>query len=247
MSLDNERMSLPYTERIRSPARVMDPPRRSRPLVAWPGWGHLRLFAALWAAVTAEFAVVFAGADFITAHRHTRLHAYWAGELAIPLVPPMVAVYMSIYLIFLPAPFILRSSRQIRALASALARVILIAGAGFLVFPAQLGFPSTPSEVARLDPAAAHRWGGWLLLADRLNLDYDLIPSLHVALFVACSGVYAVRAGTTVRSLLAAWALLVAASTVLTHQHQVIDALAGVALGAWGAVEAEKGRRGGAT
>jgi hypothetical protein len=245
--LDKERISLSYAEPAPSRARAIEPVSRSRPFVAWPGWDHLRLFAALWAAVTVEFVVVFAGADFITAHRHTRLHAYWASELAIPLVPPMVAVYMSIYLIFLPAPFVLRSRPQIRALASALAWVILIAGAGFLAFPAQLGFPSTPAEVARLDPALAHRWGGWLLLADRLNLDYDLIPSLHVALFVACAGVYAVRAGTAVRSLLAAWAALVAASTVLTHQHQVIDAVAGVALGVWGAVEAGKRQRGSAT
>jgi len=220
---------------------------RSRPFVAWPSWAHLRLFAVLWAAVTADFVVVFVGADFITAHRHARLHAYWMSELEIPLVPPMVAFYMSIYLIFLPAPFILRSRPEIGALASALARVILVAGAGFLVFPAQLGFPSTPSEVARLAPSVAQRWGGWLLLADRLNLDYDLIPSLHVALFVTCAGVYAVRAGMGVRSLLAAWAALVAASTVLTHQHQVIDAIAGVALGVWGAALAEKRLRGSAT
>jgi membrane-associated phospholipid phosphatase len=226
-------------------ALLCDARRQARPLLAWPGLRQLRLFLVLWAAVTAEFALVFVGADFITAHRHARLHAYLASELAVPLVPPMVAVYMSIYLIFLPAPFILRSPHEIRALAGALAKVILIAGIGFLALPAQLGFPSTPVEVAELDPAAAHRWGAWLLLADRLNLDYDLIPSLHVALFVTAAGVYAVRAGTAVRSLLAVWAALVASSTVLTHQHQLIDAIAGVALGVWGAVEAGR-RQGGA-
>jgi PAP2 superfamily len=217
------------------------------PLMAWPGWRHIGWFLVIWAAVAGEFAGVFAGGDFITAHRHTRLHLYLQSELAIPLVPAMVVAYMSIYLIFLPAPLILRSRRELNALAMALAKVIVIAGIGFLALPAQLGFPSTPTEVAGLDPASAHCWGSWLLLADRLNLDYDLIPSLHVALFVACASVYAVRAGVIMRVILAVWAAMVAASTVLTHQHQVIDVIAGVALGAWGAGEAHKRQGRGAT
>lgn len=221
--------------------------RASEPLMAWPGWAHVRWFLALWVALSGEFVVVFGGGDFITAHRQTRLHLYLQSELAIPFIPSMVVAYMSIYLMFLPAPFVLRSRREINALAIALVKVILIAGAGFLLFPAQLGFPSTPSEVAQLDPVAAHRWGPLLLFADRLNLDYDLIPSLHVALFVTCATVYAVRAGVVVRSLLASWAAAVVASTVLTHQHQVIDVIAGVALGLWGAVEVHKRQGRGAT
>ena len=215
--------------------------------MAWPGSAHMGRFFALWAALTAEFAVVFGGGDYITAHRETRLHLYLQSELAVPLIPSMVLVYMSIYLIFLPAPFVMRSRRELNALAIALAKVILIAGVGFLVFPAQLGFPSTASEVVRLGPVDARRWGPWLLWADRLNLDYDLIPSLHVALFVACATVYAVRAGVVLRALLAAWAAVVAASTVLTHQHQVVDAISGVALGLWGAAEVRKRHGRGAT
>jgi membrane-associated phospholipid phosphatase len=233
-------MTPDYAEHAPSGARDMSVRRTSQPLMAWPGWAQVRWFLALWAALSAEFVVVFGGGDFITAHRQMRLQLYLQSELAIPFIPSMVVAYMSIYLVFLPAPFVLRSRQQINGLATALAMVILIAGIGFLVFPAQLGFPSTPSEVAQLDPVAAHRWGALLLFADRLNLDYDLIPSLHVALFVTCATVYAVRAGAVVRSLLATWAAAVAASTVLTHQHQVIDVIAGVALGWWGAVEAHK-------
>jgi len=207
----------------------------------------VRWFLALWVVLSAEFVVVFGGGDFITAHREMRLHLYLQSEFAIPFIPSMVVAYMSIYLVFLPAPFVLRARPEINGLAIALAKGILAAGVGFLVFPAQLGFPSTPSEVAKLDPEATHRWGALLLFADRLNLDYDLIPSLHVALFVACASVYAVRAGVVVRSLLATWAAAVAASTVLTHQHQVIDVIAGVALGLWAAVDAHKRQGRGAT
>jgi membrane-associated phospholipid phosphatase len=240
-------MTPDYGECAPSGARVISVLRASEPLMAWPDWAHVRWFLALWVALSSEFVVVFAGGDFITAHRQTRLHLFLQSELAIPLIPSMVVAYTSIYLIFLPAPFILRSRQEINGLAIALAKVILIAGVGFLLFPAQLGFPSTPSEVAQLDPAAAHRWGPLLLFADQLNLDFDLIPSLHVALFVTCASVYAVRAGVIVRSLLATWAVAVAASTVLTHQHQVVDVIAGVALGLWGAVEVHKRQGRGAT
>jgi membrane-associated phospholipid phosphatase len=240
-------MTPDYAERAPPEAAGISVLQGSGPLMAWPGWAHVRWFLALWMAVALEFVVIFGGGDFITAHRQSRLHFYLQSELAIPLIPSMVVVYMSIYWIFLPAPFVLRSRQEINALAIALAKVILIAGMGFLLFPAQLGFPPTPSEVAQLDPVAAHRWGRWLLFADQLNLDYDLIPSLHVALFVTCATVYAVRAGVVVRSTLATWAAAVAASTVLTHQHQVVDVIAGVALGVWGAVEVHKRQGWGAT
>jgi hypothetical protein len=240
-------MTPDYAEHTPSGTRDIGVPRTPEPLMAWPGWAQVQWFLALWIALSAEFAVIFGGGDFITAHRQMRLHLYLQSELTIPLIPSMVVAYMSIYLMFLPAPFVLRSRQEINGLAIALAKVILVAGVGFLVFPAQLGFSSTPSEVAQLDPVSAHRWGALLLFADQLNLDYDLIPSLHVALFVTCASVYAVRAGAVVRSLLVIWAAVVAASTVLTHQHQVIDVVAGVALGLWGAVEAHKRQGRGAT
>ncbi len=240
-------MTPDYAERAPSGARGISVLRASEPLMAWPGWAQVRWFLALWVVLSAEFVVVFGGGDFITAHREMRLHLYLQSEFAIPFIPSMVVAYMSIYLVFLPAPFVLRARPEINGLAIALAKGILVAGVGFLVFPAQLGFPSTPSEVAKLDPEATHRWGALLLFADRLNLDYDLIPSLHVALFVACASVYAVRAGVVVRSLLATWAAAVAASTVLTHQHQVIDVIAGLALGLWAAVDAHKRQGRGAT
>ncbi|HXW74373.1 MAG TPA: phosphatase PAP2 family protein [Steroidobacteraceae bacterium] len=195
--------------------------------VGWPGWPHLRHFARLAALLTVWFAVVFCGADWITARHSLRIHAYTQGELAIALIPVMVVPYMTMYLIFYLAPFVLRSRADLDRLAGALARVIAIAGVAFVAFPAELGFPpvDAPGSV----------WNSWLHLADRLNLDYDLVPSLHVALFTVCAGTYAARASSTARALLAVWLVVVAASTVLTHQHQLLDVVTGLALGAWGA------------
>jgi hypothetical protein len=201
----------------------------------WPGWPHVRHYLALWAAVTIEFVIIFFGGDFVTAHRRARLHAFLPFELSIPLVPSMVIAYMSIYLIWIPAPFLLRERHQVNRLAFALALVILIAGIGFLAFPAELGFPPMSEDLARLDPGSANRWGAWLRLADLLNLDYDLIPSLHIAMFVTTAGAYAYQCGRVGRVVLGLWATAVVASTVLTHQHHLIDAIAGLALGLAGA------------
>jgi hypothetical protein len=209
----------------------------------WPGWPHLRHYLALWAAVTVEFAIVFFGGDFVTAHRQGRMHVFFPFELSIPLIPSMVIAYMSIYLIWIPAPFLLPERHQVNRLAVALALVILISGIGFLAFPAELGFPPMSVDLARLDPSSANRWGTWLRLADLLNLDYDLIPSLHVAMFVTTAGAYACQSGRLGRVVLGLWATAVVFSTVLTHQHHLIDAVAGLALGLGGARIAIQGLR----
>ena len=199
----------------------------------WPSRAHWRHFALLYGLLTILFVVVFGGADWITRHHSVRIHAFWAFELSIPLVPWMVVPYMTMYVVFLLAPFLL-PKRELNRLGFALAQVILVSGVAFLALPAELGFPpaTAPGSV----------WGPWLRLADRLNLDFDLIPSLHVALFTTCAGVYAARVAPWARALLGLWLVLVTASTVLTHQHHLIDAATGLALGAWGARSALQAR-----
>jgi len=105
--------------------------------------------------------------------------------------------------------------------------------------PFELSIPLFPSTVI----ASANRWGTWLRLADFLNLDYDLIPSLHVAMFVTTAGAYACQSGGLGRVVLRLWAAAVVASTVLTHQHHLIDAVAGLALVRGGARIAVQGPR----
>ena len=187
---------------------------------------HLRHFALLSLLIAVEFTVVFYGADWLTAQHPFRLRAYANAELAIPLVPVMVVPYMTMYVIFLFAPFVLRTTADLDRFAGALARVIAIAGIAFLLLPAKLGFPpvSVPGS----------KWNSWLQLAGTMARPFDLVPSLHVALFTVCAGTYARRTTAPLRLLLGAWLAVVAASTVLTHQHHLIDVVTGLALGAWG-------------
>jgi hypothetical protein len=78
-------------------------------------------------------------------------------------------------------------------------------------------------------------WEGLIRFAKELALPHNMAPSLHVALSVVCVAVYVRRAPAPGAVLLWAWSFLIAASTVLLHQHYLIDVLTGYALG-WAAV-----------
>jgi len=196
------------------------PAQTSAPFLAWPGWPHLRYAAVLSTANALWFALVFAGMDSLTAHRTFRVPVHFPAELAIPFVPAMTVFYMSLYLLFAMAPFVLRTRQEFRAIVITLAVMILCAGIGFLLFPANLAFPQ-PSE------AELGIWAALFHFADWLNLTYNLLPSLHAAFAVACVAIYSPRASSIIRAILWTWAALIAASTILIHQHHLLDVATG--------------------
>ncbi|HEX7288546.1 MAG TPA: phosphatase PAP2 family protein [Candidatus Angelobacter sp.] len=204
-------------------AAVLEEPRTAQPaepFLAWPGWDHIGYTLLLSLPNTLWFMLVYGGADFLTAHRHFRVRVHFAAELHVPFLPAMTVFYMSVYLLFFAGPFILRRRREVRALVGTLALMILFAGIGFLLFPSELAFvPPAETELGV--------WAGLFHLADKMNLTYNLAPSLHVALAVACITVYASRASATGKVLLWLWAAMIAGSTILTHQHHVVDAVTG--------------------
>lgn len=152
-----------------------------------------------------------------------RVRVHLDFELQIPLIPAFTVVYMSIYLLFLAAPFVLRTKKEITTLAMAQAVTILIAGICFLLIPAQLAFaPATDAQLGI--------WKDLFRFADKINLDYNLVPSLHVALSIVCIEMFAVHAGIGCKLFLRCWGFLIAASTVLTHQHHLLDAATGYLL-----------------
>ena len=200
----------------------MRPMIRGRQFFGWPGWPFLRFAWLLSAANAVWFAFVFVGCDWLTARRTLRVPIHLPVELSIPFVPGAVVVYMSIYALFLAGPFIVRERHEFTALIRALALATLLGGIGFLLVPSRAAF------AAPGDPGI---WAGLFHCADRLNLDYNMVPSLHVALSVCCIAAYARHAAPPGRALLWAWAAAIALSTVLTHQHHVIDVVSGWAVG----------------
>jgi membrane-associated phospholipid phosphatase len=191
-----------------------------QPLFAWPGARHLGEMAILSAAVLLLFVIVYGGADWVTGFRN-RHHAHLPMELQIPFVPAAVIGYMSLYGLFAIAPFILRTKRELRALAATLATAIVVGGICFLLFPAELAFP---------EPTKLGEWQKLYAVADQINLHYNLVPSLHVALAIICVDLFARRAVLMGALVFWLWGAAVCASTVFLHQHHLVDVAAGLVL-----------------
>ncbi len=193
-------------------------------------WGRpsrpaLLRFVRLSLAVALLFAVVYVGADALTARRARLRRVDFAWESTIAFVPEAAWVYSSIYLVFLAVPFVLRRERELGALAAALTAVIAAGGAGFLLLPSRLAYAPAPLVCDPLTAAVFH-------LSDRINLEYNLLPSLHVALSTTTLGAMATRARHGGRLALLALAGVIGLSTLLTHQHHVLDVVAGYAVSA---------------
>ena len=188
------------------------------PFLGWPGWRHLGFAWLLTAMVTAWFAIVFTTANNFTASRNTRVRVHLDAELQIPFIPAFLVPYMSIYLLMAAAPLVLRTRREISRLAITQSLAIFIAWICFLLIPAQLAYTPAPDLGV---------WKNLFQFADDLNLDYNLVPSLHVALSFVCIELFAQHAGVKGAILLRTWGVLIAASTILTHQHHLLDAATG--------------------
>jgi membrane-associated phospholipid phosphatase len=194
-----------------------------RPFWQWPGLRHLGHYLLLSVGVTAWGTLVYAGADWITAQHTYRVRVHLDAELAMPFVPASVLGYTALYYpVFWVAPFVLHTGRELRALALTLSAVIGVAGVCFLLVPAEPAFPPTPDCGA---------WADFVRVAKQIALTYNLVPSLHVTFSVVCVTVYSLYAGALGRTILWLWAAVIAASTLLFHQHFIIDVVTGLLLG----------------
>jgi membrane-associated phospholipid phosphatase len=193
------------------------------PFLGWPGWGMFGEALVLAAAQTLWWLAIYHGADCLTGLRAERVRIHLDAELKIPFIPAFVLVYRSIDVMFLLGPFILRSRDEIRGLTLTLAIVTALAGFGFLLIPAEPAYP----------PQDSGSWEPWYAWNRRIVLTYNMLPSLHVALSVVTLSAYSLRRGFVGKGLLAAWGTAIAFSTLLTHQHHVLDVVTGLILG-WG-------------
>lgn len=199
-------------------------PQRSESGISWP-W-HLPsrvalqtylLYAGL---ISVLFAVGYGGANWLAAQREWHAHLYLAAELAIPLWPQMIWVYLSINLLFLLPVFALDVA-ALRLLGRRMIAGTLGAIAVFVAVPTTIGFDRLPLADGE-HPAFA------LLYA--LDHPFNCAPSLHVTYSTLLIGAVARRSPAWLQAALAAWLLLIIASTVLTHQHHLLDILAALLL-----------------
>jgi membrane-associated phospholipid phosphatase len=145
----------------------------------------------------------------------------FAFEQAIPFVPWASLVYLTVMPFLALAPFVLKTPERLLPLVATLALQVLIAWWVYLIFPVQVSFPPH---------AVAGAVGALYSLAVALALVGNALPSLHVALSVSVAWCYAAGKTKLIRFACWGWALSISVSTVLTHQHNVLDVAAGAML-----------------
>lgn len=144
---------------------------------------------------------------------------YFTWELSIPLVDWMILPYLSMNLFFLVPLFFIKTEK-ISQLSMACIISTISAGLVFYFYPCQLGF-------VREVPQNFSIFYRGLFVVDK---PFNLFPSLHITypiLFV----IFCYKNFRTIsRVLIFLWLIMVMMSIVLTHQHHVLDVIAGILL-----------------
>src|SRR5947209_5391830 len=191
-------------------------------LLAWPGVESLKLTLPLSYLFSKIFFSIYGGTSLLAGLRRVRPDFHFAWELRLPFIPWLAIVYLSVPLLLLLTPFILRTWRSFTPFFLALTAETLVGGIIFLAIPMVQVYPAR---------VASGIGGAIFHLADRLNLQYNEFPSLHVAFTVSAAIVFGRRCGPLGRALFAVWALGVGVSTLFMHEHHVLDLVSGAVLG----------------
>jgi membrane-associated phospholipid phosphatase len=169
--------------------------------------------------ISIVFFTVYPLCNWLTAQRDSTFELYITRELAFPLIPQFIWIYLSLYLLFLIPPFFL-GVQQMNALGRQLIGTTFFCGAVFLLLPARLGFERTIPD----DPFYGPLFAGMF----DVDLPHNLVPSLHVAFsaLILITLLNAVKS-TVAKTVFGAWLVLLSVSTVLVHQHHLIDVVTG--------------------
>lgn len=190
-----------------------------RPL-AWPT--RERLAAGITGAliVSLVFFPVYLGGSTIAGLREQRLHLYAGFELAIPFWPFMIIPYLSMFVLFVMPPLQL-DARELGHLVWRLVVASLVGGVVFLGLPSEIGFADRSDA------------GIWQPLYDGIySIDghFNAVPSFHV-IYTASILLAMIEVATPRLQIgYGLWLVLVCASTVLTHRHQLLDVASGLAV-----------------
>ena len=197
-------------------------------LLFWPGWRQLAFAFLVGSAEAVLFGIVYGGTNWIANQHSWRITAHTPLDLEIPFVPAATVVYLSLNPMLWTMAFVLRTRREIVAFVGTLAAATLVAGVFFLVLPAAHAY-RTPSA------ADLGAWQGWYQVMRMVALEHNYLPSLHVAFVTICVRVLMRYRGWRERAIVLVWGGAIVVSTLLTHQHYLLDVITGFMLG-WIAV-----------
>lgn len=159
--------------------------------------------------------------NYLSSHRQHTWGLYLPQELNIPFIPQLVWFYLALYPLLI-LPLFLLNSDEIKKLAKQLIVATLLAYIIFMILPCHLGFERTL-------PTYANYHALFLFL---FNIDYphNLVPSLHV--MYSSLIIFTLNKQVTLILQLLLYGLLlgIICSTVLIHQHHLLDVISGLGL-----------------
>jgi membrane-associated phospholipid phosphatase len=170
--------------------------------------------------ISVVFFTVYPLCNWLTAKRGTTFSLYIESELSIPFIPEFVWAYLSLYLLFIIPPFFLNPARM-DVLGKQLVAATIFCGVIFLLLPARLGFERTVPD----DPFYRSIFANMFAV----DLPHNMVPSLHVTFSsLILLSLYRAQQADLAKITLGAWLVLICASTVLVHQHHLLDVVTGL-------------------
>ena len=190
---------------------------QTKPWLRLPDGPTLRTVLAWCLVIDALFFQIYGTVNWLTTQRRDLLELYLPAELAIPLVPAAIWIYLSMLLLFcLPIFTLPRERARNEALAAILG--LFTAATIWLLLPARLGFE-------RVLPTGYEALYGTMFA---LDAPHNLVPSLHIVFSTLAVLACGQNAPRLARIGLWIWLSSIALSTVLTHQHHILDAATGL-------------------
>ncbi len=193
-----------------------------QPFLALPSSNNTPVVLGLSLAYFFLFVIFYGGASVLSAYVPWRLHIDFPFESHILFVPSASIIYLSMVLLVCLAPLVLREFRSFFPLFTTFVAQTFIASVCFILLPIETSFPERHVEGLMAIP---------FTIADTLNLERNFLPSLHVSLAITAALAYGQRCAFNGKFLLVGWSLAIAASTLLIHEHHVIDVICGATLG----------------
>jgi membrane-associated phospholipid phosphatase len=147
----------------------------------------------------------------------------FAWDANTPYLDMMALPYLSVLPAFM-LPLVLMRAADIRKLGPAVALCAVVAAVTFILVPTRASLTD-----------AARQFGPLVSFIRLLDMPSNFVPSLHVAYGTLLALACAKAAPLRTQVVLFSWLALMSASTLLTHQHYMLDVVSGALLGvlAW--------------
>jgi len=167
------------------------------------------------------FSICYYPADWLAENAPQRWQFFMEWERHIPYHPLWFLPYFSAFILVSIIPFHLKSTKEIKSWGKATILAIIIATPFFILLPTQSAHPVSDEKIL----SEIYKYS---ILISR---HHNLFPSLHVALsFIAIRSLIN-NSNRKTQKILIAWLAIISASTLLTHQHHLIDIPSGILLG----------------